>query len=74
MPYYDSLLGMLSVWAPDRTQALARARRALAETEIVGIHTTVGLMRRLIELDDFADASHYTTYIESVPGLLGETA
>jgi acetyl-CoA carboxylase biotin carboxylase subunit len=34
----------------------------------------VPLMRRLVALDDFADASHYTTYIESVPGLLGATS
>lgn len=73
MPFYDSLLGKLVVWAADRDQALARAARALAETEIVGIKTTVPLMRRLVALDDFAAARHHTTYIESVPGLLGES-
>ena len=74
MPFYDSLIGKLVVWAADREQALARAERVLGETEIVGIKTTVSLMRRLIALDDFASATHYTTYIESVPGLLGEKA
>ena len=74
MPFYDSLIGKLVVWAADRDQALARAERVLGETDIVGIKTTVPLMRRLIALDDFAQASHYTTYIESVPGLLGEKA
>lgn len=74
MPFYDSLLGKLIVWDSDRDRALARAQRALAESEIVGIKTTVPLMRRLVALDDFRAALHYTTYIESVPGLLGAQA
>ncbi|WP_449282697.1 acetyl-CoA carboxylase biotin carboxylase subunit [Leucobacter sp.] len=74
MPFYDSLLGKLIVWDIDRERALARAARALDEVEIAGIKSTVPLMRRLIALDDFAAAQHYTTYIESVPGLLGESA
>ena len=72
VPFYDSLLGKLIVWDHDRERALARAKRALAETDIQGIRTTVPLMQRLIELDEFVDSTHYTTYIESVPGLLGE--
>lgn len=74
VPFYDSLLGKLVVWASDREQAIARAARVLQEVDITGIKTTVPLMRRLVALDDFAQAQHYTTYIESVPGLLGESA
>ena len=74
VPFYDSLLGKLVVWDTDRERALARAARALDETRIVGIKTTVPLMRRLIALEDFRSASHHTTTIESVPGLLGESA
>lgn len=73
VPFYDSLLGKIIVWAADREQARARAIRALDETEIQGIKTTVPLMRRLVELEDFAEVRHYTTYIESVPGLLKES-
>lgn len=73
-PYYDSLLGKLVIWADDRERALARAERVLGELEITGVKTTVPLMRRLIALEDFENADHYTTYIESVPGLLGESA
>jgi acetyl-CoA carboxylase biotin carboxylase subunit len=74
VPFYDSLLGKLVVWDADRDRALARAARALGETGITGVKTTVPLMRRLVALDDFAAAEHYTTYIESVPGLLGVSA
>lgn len=70
VPFYDSLLGKLIVWAPNREQALARAARALDEVEISGIKSTVPLMRRLVALEDFAAAQHHTTYIESVSGLL----
>lgn len=71
VPFYDSLLGKLVVWDTDRPRALARAARALAETNVTGIRSTIPLMRRLVALDDFQEANHYTTYIESVPGLLG---
>ncbi|WP_427870239.1 acetyl-CoA carboxylase biotin carboxylase subunit [Leucobacter luti] len=72
VPFYDSLLGKVIVWAPDRDQARARAARVLGETEISGIKTTVPLMRRLVELADFATATHHTTTIESVQSLMGE--
>lgn len=71
-PYYDSLLGKLIVWAPTRELAIARSQRALSEFRIEGIKTTVPLMLRLVALEDFEAARHHTTYIESVPGLLGE--
>ncbi|MEZ3159500.1 acetyl-CoA carboxylase biotin carboxylase subunit [Microbacterium sp. BWT-B31] len=73
-PFYDSLLGKLIVWDTDRERALARAVRALDETEITGIKSTVPLMRRLVALEHFRNATHYTTYIESVSDLKGAPA
>lgn len=73
VPFYDSLLGKLIVWDESRDAALTRAARVLDEAQITGIKSTIPLMRRLIVLEDFAKAQHYTTYLESVPGLLGET-
>ncbi|UOQ59625.1 acetyl-CoA carboxylase biotin carboxylase subunit [Leucobacter rhizosphaerae] len=69
VPFYDSLLGKLVVWDTDRERALARAARALDETLIEGIKSTVPLMRRLIALEEFRSASHHTTTIESASGL-----
>jgi acetyl-CoA carboxylase biotin carboxylase subunit len=46
-PHYDSLLAKLVVWAPDRSRAIARLERALAETVVEGPATTLGLHRRL---------------------------
>lgn len=64
-PFYDSLLGKIVIWAPNREQALARALRALEETSIEGVKSTVGLLRELIALPDFAAMAHHTKYIET---------
>jgi acetyl-CoA carboxylase, biotin carboxylase subunit len=40
-PYYDSLLAKIIVWGRDRTEAIARMRRAIDETEIGGIKTNL---------------------------------
>jgi acetyl-CoA carboxylase, biotin carboxylase subunit len=39
--YYDSLLAKLIVWGRDRSEALARMRRAIDETQIQGVHTNL---------------------------------
>ena len=40
-PYYDSLLGKLVVWGPDRAAAIARARGALDELVLEGVITNI---------------------------------
>src|SRR5205085_1952731 len=40
-PYYDSLLAKVVVWGRDRSEALARMRRAIGETQIQGIQTNL---------------------------------
>ncbi|HUU53303.1 MAG TPA: acetyl-CoA carboxylase biotin carboxylase subunit [Armatimonadota bacterium] len=40
-PFYDALLAKLVVWAPTRPEAIARARRALEESQIDGLKTTI---------------------------------
>ena len=51
--HYDSLLGKLIVWAPDRRQAITRMRRALEELVIVGVATNQGFHRRLLDDAEF---------------------
>jgi 3-methylcrotonyl-CoA carboxylase alpha subunit len=63
-PYYDSMIAKLIVWGTDRQQALARLDAALAQTHIVGLHTNVAFLRRVVASDSFANADLDTALIE----------
>ena len=47
-PHYDPMIAKLIVWGEDRAQALARLDAALAQTHIVGLHTNVAFLRRVV--------------------------
>jgi acetyl-CoA carboxylase, biotin carboxylase subunit len=66
VPFYDSLICKLIVWAPNRGQAIARGRRALEELEIEGIKTTVPLHLNLVNDPNFALGAVHTGYLEQV--------
>ena len=51
-PYYDSLVGKLIVHGRDRPEALARLKRALGETVVTGIDTTIPLFLDLLQEKD----------------------
>ncbi|MGH9379274.1 MAG: acetyl-CoA carboxylase biotin carboxylase subunit [Thermoanaerobaculia bacterium] len=51
--HYDPMLAKLIVWAEDRTLALDRLGRALAELRVEGVRTSVPLFRALLADDDF---------------------
>ena len=53
-PHYDPMIAKLIVWGDDRAQALARLTRALAATHIVGVHTNVAFLRRVVASPSFA--------------------
>lgn len=63
-PYYDSMIAKLIVWGADRAQALARLDAALARTHIVGLHTNVAFLRRVVQSRSFAQADLDTALIE----------
>jgi len=62
--YYDNLVGKLIVWAPDRARAVERAKRALTELEVEGIHTTIPAHLALIDHPDFVAGAHSTKWVE----------
>jgi acetyl-CoA carboxylase biotin carboxylase subunit len=64
-PYYDSLIGKLIAWGPDRERAIARARRALAEVEVEGVKTTAPLLAELLAADWFAASDFHTATLEA---------
>ena len=65
-PFYDSMIAKLIVSAPTRDGALARAARALDEFEIVGIPTTIPLLREIVDEPRFRAGRYTTTYIDEV--------
>ncbi len=52
-PNYDSLLGKLIIWADDRDQAIQRMKRALSETVISGVPTTIDYHQLILDTKDF---------------------
>ncbi|MCW2607832.1 MAG: Carbamoyl-phosphate synthase chain ATP-binding, partial [Frankiales bacterium] len=49
---YDPMLSKVIAWGPDRTTALARLDRALADTVVLGVGTNTAFLRRLLRHDD----------------------
>jgi 3-methylcrotonyl-CoA carboxylase alpha subunit len=63
-PFYDSMIAKLIVWGADRAQALARLDAALAQSHIVGLHTNVAFLRRVVNTRSFTQADLDTALIE----------
>ena len=76
-PHYDSLLGKVIVWAPDRDQAIRRMDRALAEMRVEGpgLHTTIALHRALLRDPDVIADRHDVQFLDRrLPELLERAA
>jgi acetyl-CoA carboxylase biotin carboxylase subunit len=67
-PYYDSLLGKLIVWAPNREAAIARGRAALEELFVDGVTTNIEIHRALLENDAFLEGRMTTNLLDRVGG------
>lgn len=65
-PYYDSLIGKLIVWAPDRASAIRRMKRALRECAVTGLPTTIGFHQRILETPEFNRGDVYTNFVMDV--------
>jgi acetyl-CoA/propionyl-CoA carboxylase, biotin carboxylase, biotin carboxyl carrier protein len=72
--YYDNLIAKLIVWGKDRPTAIARTIRALRETTITGVHTTIPADLAILEHPDFAAAIHSTKWVEDRLDLSGLVA
>ena len=65
-PSYDSLLGKLIVWGPDRATAIARGRVALEELVVEGITTNVDMHQALLASETFLDGRMTTNLLDRV--------
>jgi acetyl-CoA carboxylase biotin carboxylase subunit len=65
-PFYDSLLGKLIVWGPDRNTAIARARVALDELLIEGLPTNISIHQALLTNEAFLQGRMTTNLLDRV--------
>ena len=63
-PYYDSLVAKLIAHGSDRTEALARMRRALDTLVVEGIKTSAPLHRLIMNHPDFISGAFSTKWLE----------
>jgi acetyl-CoA carboxylase biotin carboxylase subunit len=62
--FYDTLMAKLIVWGPDREAAIARMTRALGEYKVVGVQTTIPILRRIVTHPDFVAGRLSTAFME----------
>ena len=63
-PYYDSMIAKIIAHARTRDQAIARMERALAETRIEGVKTTIDFCRDVLRDPEFQAAGIGVDYLE----------
>ena len=63
-PYYDSLVAKLIAHGADRTEAIARMKRALDLLVVEGIHTSIPLHKRILNEPDFVAGTFDTNFIK----------
>lgn len=62
-PYYDSMIAKLIVHGNNRTEAIARGKRALEEYAITGISTTIPFHLKVLNHPKFIDGDFGTDFI-----------
>lgn len=62
---YDAMLAKLCVWAPNREQAIARMRRALADYEVRGLQTNLSFLESVLHSESFTQGGYHTRWLET---------
>jgi 3-methylcrotonyl-CoA carboxylase alpha subunit len=69
---YDSLLGKVIAWAPERTQAAARLSSALEHLYCAGVQTNERWLSRVLRASAFLEVRHSIAFLqESAHGFAG---
>lgn len=63
--YYDPMISKLIVWAPTRSEAIDRLKRALYAYKITGIKTSIPFLYRILDVPDFVNGRYNTHFIQN---------
>jgi 3-methylcrotonyl-CoA carboxylase alpha subunit len=63
-PFYDAMIAKIIAWGEDRPAAVARLRRVLADTAVLGVKTNLAFLSRVMSHPAFAAAAVDTGFIE----------
>jgi acetyl-CoA carboxylase, biotin carboxylase subunit len=64
-PYYDSMLAKIVAFGTSREAAIERMERALSETVIEGVRTTVGVCLELVRTPEFRSGRYDIGFLPS---------
>jgi acetyl-CoA carboxylase biotin carboxylase subunit len=70
--FYDSMIAKLIVLGVNRADCLQKLKRAIGETQIEGISTTLPYTLALLENENFKNGVYTTRFVEQNPNLLSE--
>ena len=65
-PYYDSMVGKLIVHGRNREECIRRLKRAIRETIIEGVKTTLPLHDWILQQDEFLSGEYSIKWLEEV--------
>ncbi|MGB5474436.1 MAG: acetyl-CoA carboxylase biotin carboxylase subunit [Gammaproteobacteria bacterium] len=72
-PHYDSMCAKLTVWALTWEELLRRANRALLDTGVYGVKTTIPYYMEILKVPEFREGRFDTGFVEAHPELVGYT-
>jgi pyruvate carboxylase subunit A len=69
-PYYDSMCAKITVWALGWDELLRRASRALQDTGVYGVKTTIPYYLEVLQVEAFRSHRFDTGFVEAHPELV----
>ena len=64
-PHYDSMIGKLITYADNRTECIARMKRALEEYVIMGINTNIQMHQKIITTEEFKSGKYDINFMST---------
>jgi len=65
--HFDPMLAKLVVWAPSRSAAIARMKRALCDFVLLGVRNNIEFLGRIISTEDFISGKIDTSFLDHHP-------